>query len=119
VGPCTATSHPASTCGWQLTDIGYDPYQLYPTGLSLFNTGGFNNEGGYSDAEMDSLINATAYSSSTSVFLTYEDYAARQLPFLWLPNPDFLLVYKSNLHGYAPLNSFSGGNNEEVWYYGS
>jgi peptide/nickel transport system substrate-binding protein len=119
VGPCTATSHPASTCGWQLTDIGYDPYQLYPTGLSLFNTGGFNNEGGYSNAEMDSLINATAYSSSNSVFLTYEDYAARQLPYLWLPNPDFLLVYKSNLHGYAPLNSFSGGNNEEVWYYGS
>ena len=27
VGICTAATHPASTCGWQLVDFGYDPYR--------------------------------------------------------------------------------------------
>jgi peptide/nickel transport system substrate-binding protein len=119
VGSCSATSHPASTCGWQLTDIGYDPYQLYPSGSSMFNTGGFNNEGGYSNTQENNLINETEYSPSSSVFLNYENYTAQQLPYIWLPNPDFLQAYKSNLHGFAPLNSFSGGNNEEDWYFSS
>jgi peptide/nickel transport system substrate-binding protein len=116
VGTCSASSHPASACGWQLVDVGYDPYELYPAGSGFFNTGGPNNQGGYSSPEMNSLINATEYGSSTSAFFTYEDYAARQLPWLWLPNQEFIDVYKSNLRGFTPLNPFSGGLNPEVWY---
>jgi len=119
VGTCTAGSHPASTCGWQLVDFGYDPYELYPAGSGFFNTGGPNNQGGYSDPTMDNLINATEYGSSSSAFFAYEDYAARQLPWLWLPNQSFLQVYKSNLKGFTPLNPFSGSLNPEVWYFGS
>jgi peptide/nickel transport system substrate-binding protein len=120
VGTCTAAKHPASTCGWQLVDFGYDPYPgLYPDGAGFFNTGGYNNAGGYSDPEMNRLINATEYGSGTKTFFTYEDYAARQLPWLWLPDEDILQVYKSNLHGFAPLNPFSGSLNPEVWYYSS
>jgi peptide/nickel transport system substrate-binding protein len=119
VGSCSASSAPASTCGWQLVDFGYDPYPLYPAGDGFFNTGGFNNEGGYSDPEMNNLINATEYGSGTQAFYTYEDYAARQLPWLWLPNQAFIQVYKSNLHGYTPLNPFSGTLNPEVWYFTS
>jgi peptide/nickel transport system substrate-binding protein len=119
VGTCTASSHPASTCGWQLSDVGYDPYQLYPAGSGFFNTGGPNNQGGYSSTEMDNLINATEYGSGTSAFFAYEDYAARQLPWLWLPNQSFLQVYKSNLNGFTPVNPFSGGLNPEVWSFSS
>jgi peptide/nickel transport system substrate-binding protein len=119
VGNCTASSHPASTCGWQLVDFGYDPYSLYPAGDGFFNTGGFNNSGGYSSPEMNTLINATEFGSSTKAFFAYEDYAARQLPWLWLPNRSAILVYKSTLHGITPLNPFSGGLNPEVWYYSS
>jgi peptide/nickel transport system substrate-binding protein len=119
VGACTASSHPAATCGWQLVDFGYDEYELYPAGNGFFNTGGYNNEGGYSNAEMNSLINATEHGSSTSAFFTYEDYAARQLPWLWLPLGSNIFVYKSNLQGFAPLNPVSGGLNPEVWYYSS
>jgi peptide/nickel transport system substrate-binding protein len=101
-------------------DFGYDPYMgIYPAGNGFFDTGGFNNEGGYSDSEMNSLINATEYSSGTQSFYTYEDYAARQLPWLWLPNQAFVQVYKSNLHGFTPLNPFSGTLNPEVWYFSS
>jgi len=117
VGTCTASSHPAPTCGWQLADFGYDPYSLDPAGDGLFNTGGVNNQGGYSSTEMNNLINATEYGSSTSAFYAYEDYAARQLPWLWLPNQSNVFVYKSNLAGVTPLNPFSGTLNPEVWYY--
>jgi peptide/nickel transport system substrate-binding protein len=120
VGTCTASSAPASTCGWQLVDFGYDPYMgIYPAGNGFFDSGGFNNAGGYSDPEMNNLINATEYGSGTQTFYTYEDYAARQLPWLWLPNQAFVQVYKNNLHGFTPLNPFSGTLNPEVWYYSS
>jgi peptide/nickel transport system substrate-binding protein len=120
VGTCTASSAPASSCGWQLVDFGYDPYPgIYPAGDGFFDTGGFNNEGGYSDPEMNSLISATEYGSSAQTFFTYEDYAAQQLPWLWLPNPAFVQVYKSTLHGFTPLNPFSGTLNPEVWSYSS
>lgn len=120
MGNCTATSHPASTCGWQLVDYGYDPYAgLFPSGAGFFNTGGFNNLGGYSDPEMNQLINNTEYGSSTQAFFTYENYAAEQLPWLWLPNSDYIFVYKSNIAGFAPLNPFSGSNNFQDWYFSS
>jgi peptide/nickel transport system substrate-binding protein len=117
LGVCTASSHPASTCGWQLADVGYDPYNMYPAGSSLFNTGGVNNMGGYSSPEEDSLINATEYGSSRQAFYQYEDYTAEQLPWLWIPLRSNILVYKSTLGGFAPLNPMSGGENPEDWYY--
>ncbi|MBF9066872.1 peptide ABC transporter substrate-binding protein [Streptacidiphilus fuscans] len=117
VGTCTAQSHPAATCGWQLADFGYDPYSLYPAGEGLFNSGGTSNQGGYSDPKMDQLINATEYGSDTASFYAYEDYAAQQLPWLWLPNHNSLLVYRNNLQGITPLNPFSGGLNPEMWGY--
>jgi peptide/nickel transport system substrate-binding protein len=116
-GVCDAQSHPASTCSWQLVDFGYDPYSLDPTGGSFFNTGGVNNQGGYSSTEENNLINQTEYGSSPSAFYAYEDYTAEQLPWLWLPNESNLFVYKKNLAGVTPLNPFSGTLNPEVWYY--
>lgn len=116
-GVCTASSHPASSCGWQLVDEGYIPYNLYPAGSSLFNTGGVNNNGGYSSPEEDDLVNATEYGSSTQAFFQYENYTADQLPWLWLPLESNVWVYKNNLGGFAPLNPISGGLNPEDWYY--
>jgi peptide/nickel transport system substrate-binding protein len=116
-GVCSASSHPAATCSWQLVDEGYIPYDLYPTGSSLFNTGGINNDGGYSSPEENNLINATEYGSSTQAFYQYEDYTAEQLPWLWLPLETNIWVYKSTLGGFAPLNPVSGGLNPEAWYY--
>jgi peptide/nickel transport system substrate-binding protein len=90
---------------------------MYPAGSSLFNTGGVNNMGGYSSPEEDSLINATEYGSSRQAFYQYEDYTAEQLPWLWIPLRSNILVYKSSLGGFAPLNPMSGGENPEDWNY--
>lgn len=117
VGTCTAAKHPASSCGWQLVNFGYDPVELYPSSDGFFDTTGVNNQGGYSNPEMNTLIRNTEYSSSTSAFYAYEDFAARQLPWLWLPLESNINVYRSNLAGYTPLNPFSGGLNPEVWYF--
>jgi peptide/nickel transport system substrate-binding protein len=117
VGVCNASSHPASTCSWQLVYFGYEPYSLYPAGDGIFNTDGTGNQGGYSSAEEDKLINETEFGSSAQTFFAYEDYTAEQLPQLWLPLPSNIQVYKSNLANYAPLNPFSGGLNPEAWYF--
>jgi peptide/nickel transport system substrate-binding protein len=114
---CNAQTHPTSTCSWQLQDYGYNPYGLDPSGAGLFNTGGYGNYGGYSSPEMNKLIDNTEYSSSSSAFFAYENYAAAQLPYLWIPNASNLVVYKKNLGGITPWNPFSGTLNPEVWYF--
>jgi peptide/nickel transport system substrate-binding protein len=116
-GICTASSHPASSCGWQLEDYGYNEYTLQPSGAGMFNTNGLGNYSGYASPEEDRLINATEYGSSSAAFYAYENYTARQLPLLWLPDPSGLFVYKKNLAGITPWNPFSGTLNPEVWYY--
>jgi peptide/nickel transport system substrate-binding protein len=115
-GVCTAKSH-AQNCGWQLVEFGYDPYGLYPADTGNFATGGSSNYGGYSDPAADSLINTTLQVSSQQDFFNYEDYVARQLPWLWLPLRENIEVYKSNLGGFVPLNPFSFDLNFEVWYF--
>jgi peptide/nickel transport system substrate-binding protein len=114
---CNASYHPVSTCSWQMQQYGYDPYSLDPSGASLWNTDGVENYSGYSSPEMDSLINETEYGSSSSAFFAYENYAAQQLPVLYLPDPDFIWVYKKNLAGAFPSNPFSVNQDPAVWYY--
>jgi len=115
-GVCTQKSH-AQGCGWQIVEFGYDPYGLYPADNGIFVTGGPSNNGGYSDPTADSLIQATLQGSGQQAFFAYEDYVARQLPWLWLPLREGLEVYRSNLGGFTPLNSFSGAENPEDWYF--
>jgi peptide/nickel transport system substrate-binding protein len=114
---CNAQSHPGSTCSWQLQNFGWQPYSLDPTGAGLFNTDAINNYGGYSSPQMNQLINETEYGSNPSAFYAYENYAAEQLPWLWLPNPSAVYVYKSNLAGFVPTSPFDFTLNPEVWYY--
>jgi peptide/nickel transport system substrate-binding protein len=117
-GTCNAQSHPASTCyDWQLQQYGYNSYLADPNGAGMLTTGGVTNYGGYSTPEMDKLIDATEYGSSSSAFFAYEDYAAEQLPLLWLPDASSVFVYKNNLAGVTPTNPFDATYNPEVWYY--
>ena len=117
-GTCNEKSHPAAICyDWQLEQYGYNEYLMDPSGAGQFNTDANGNYGGYSSTEMNNLIDATEYGASSQAFFKYEDYAAEQLPLLWLPNEEAVFVYKKNLAGVTPLNPFSGLLNPEVWYY--
>jgi peptide/nickel transport system substrate-binding protein len=117
-GTCNQQSHTVSACSWQLQQFGYIPYSsLDPSGAGSFNTDAIGNYGGYSSTEMNNLIDATEYGSSPAAFAAYENYAAAQLPWLWLPLQAGVYVYKSNLAGVTPVNPFSVGLNPELWYY--
>ncbi len=110
--PCTRAT--GAGCSWDLSnwDIGADGSWLYgldhyPTGGAIFASGAGANGGGYSDPHSDALISATHTSSSLSALYRYEDYLARQLPVLWIPNQDnYLTIIRSSLRGALPQNPF-------------
>jgi peptide/nickel transport system substrate-binding protein len=82
--PCT----PDQPCNWDMQFWGggwiYAP-DYYPSGDEIFSTGAAANYGGYTDAQMDTLITTTETSATAASLTPYEDYAAKQLPVLWMP----------------------------------
>lgn len=101
-----------SICKWQLSFFGtagswYFP--AFPTGDSLFQSKGGANFGNYSDADVDKLISASTTSSSTQAIQDYSAALAKDLPVIWLPEPDYQIsVVKSGLGGFSqdPLANF-------------
>ncbi|APZ44735.1 peptide ABC transporter substrate-binding protein [Acidihalobacter ferrooxydans] len=94
---------------WEMAMIGwvYAP-DYYPSGGGMFNTGGGSNYGAYSNPKMDKLIAATTHGKGLKTLYAYENYAARQLPVLFLPAPGYLVKYDPRLHGmnkfYTPVS---------------
>jgi peptide/nickel transport system substrate-binding protein len=82
-----------------------------PTGEELFYTQAGSNAGYYSDRVNDATIAKTetaptAQAEQTALF-QYEDYLARQLPAIWVPQaPLQLTVYKRQLGGLIPQDVF-------------
>ncbi|MET7649171.1 peptide ABC transporter substrate-binding protein [Streptomyces sp. NPDC005426] len=101
-GQCTAGE---SGCTWQLSFFGsagswYFP--AYPSGDSLFATGGGSNFGNYSNAAVDKLINETTTDSSDAAMQKYSAALAKDLPVVWLPEPDYQVsVVRSGLGGFS------------------
>ncbi|MFF0461840.1 peptide ABC transporter substrate-binding protein [Streptomyces mexicanus] len=94
-----------SACTWQLSFFGtagswYFP--AFPTGDSLFQSKGGSNFGSYSDPRADRLIGATTTSNSPGAMQDYSAYLAKNLPVIWLPEPDYQIsVVKNGLGGFA------------------
>jgi peptide/nickel transport system substrate-binding protein len=106
---CT-TANPCSD--WDLDELSYTFDWVYgpdffPTGEQNFFTGAASNPGGYSSATDDANIIATntaaMHSAEFADLFKYEDYLARQLPVVWMPNEySQLTMYKSDLTGVVP-----------------
>jgi peptide/nickel transport system substrate-binding protein len=96
--PCKSSQ---AICKWQLSYFGTAGswyFSAYPTGDSLFQTGGGANFGDYSDASADTLIKATTQSNQSSAITDYSALLAKQLPVVWLPEPDYQIsVIKNGL----------------------
>ncbi|MEU3337535.1 peptide ABC transporter substrate-binding protein [Streptomyces sp. NPDC006668] len=99
---CTAGQ---SICKWQLSFFGtagswYFP--AFPTGDSLFQTKAGSNFGSYSNPDVDRLITASTTSSSTRAVQDYSAALAKDLPVIWLPEPDYQIsVMKKGLGGFS------------------
>jgi peptide/nickel transport system substrate-binding protein len=100
---------------WQLADWGtgwtYYPDYL-PTGEEFFYENSISNAGDFISPSMDADITATntapTYASEIKAIFKYEDYAAKDLPVVWLPNgPYQFTMYKSNLKGLVPQGIFA------------
>jgi peptide/nickel transport system substrate-binding protein len=114
----TTPCKPGPKCTWDILNFGgwnFNGPGFEPTGEPLFATGASSNSGSYSDAQMDSLINATHTSSSLSAFQSYATYTAQQLPFIWMPNAYGVQAVTSSLANvtFNPLATFL----PEYWYF--
>ena len=92
---------------WDLANYGlwiFAP-DFYPTGEELFQTGAGSNAGSYSDPKADALIKETDFSVSNGYFAQYENYLAKQLPYLWQPNTIGVDEVQKTLTGVTPFNS--------------
>ncbi|MGA8426942.1 MAG: ABC transporter substrate-binding protein, partial [Candidatus Dormiibacterota bacterium] len=110
-GGCSTTS-PCST--WDMGNWGggwvYSP-DYFPTGEELFETGAESNPGYYSSTETNKLIAATNTDATVSGEIkaldTYENYLAKQLPVVWMPDEPYqLTMYKKTLKGLVPQGVF-------------
>ena len=94
-----------SICDWQLSFFGTAGswyFSAFPSGDSLFQSHGGSNFGNYSNPEVDKLINTSTVSDSTRTVQNYSAALAKDLPVIWLPEPDYQIsVIKKGLGGFA------------------
>ncbi|MEO3747484.1 peptide ABC transporter substrate-binding protein [Plantactinospora sp. B5E13] len=95
-----------ASCSWDMSFFGSQGSWYYPafaSGERLFATDAPVNLGSYSNPEADTLIEATQFSGDESALKAYNDFLAKDLPVLWMPNPVFQIsAYRSGLQGVEP-----------------
>jgi peptide/nickel transport system substrate-binding protein len=112
---------PCSKAGcWQMLYYNqgwyFDPGYNDPDGTILFKSGAFDNAGTYSDSTANSIMNKIPSGSTTALY-DYENYIAKQLPDLWMPQFDYQIsAVNSKLMGVLPQDPDSNIYPEN-WYY--
>ncbi len=111
VAPCP------KTCNWQLGFYGSLTYPSgLPTGDGLWTKGGALNAGTWYTPETQRLIDATLHSNGLKLFYAYEDYIAKELPWIWVADVDGSLAeVKKSLHGFTENEYYA--ITPEDWYY--
>ena len=91
---CTSTSTtPWSIC-WSGDSWTYEP-NYYPSGEQMFVSGASANAGGYADPQMNALVAADTRGKST--LSAFAQYAAGQLPVLFLPTQESIVETSRSL----------------------
>jgi peptide/nickel transport system substrate-binding protein len=105
---------------WQMIYYGqgwfFNPGYNDPDGSALFETGGGVNGGSYTNTTADSLMTGLA-SGGFSALYDYQNYLARQLPVLWMPQFDQQIsAVNSKLQGIFPQDPDTNIYPEN-WYF--
>jgi peptide/nickel transport system substrate-binding protein len=116
--PCSAGQ---ASCKWQMVYWGngweFSP-DNYPSGEVAFATGAVGNWGSYSNQTMDQLIKATTSLPGLRPLFTWEQYAAMQLPMLFMPlSPYQVSAISTRLHGAVPQPADGLSLTPEDWYF--
>lgn len=104
---------------WSMQDFGAFVQTSYPTSNNAFNTGGNFNLGSYSNPDMDALIKASTYGADPNALSAEVTALSKDLPVLFFPTPDTLIVWKDTLSG--PPSTFRSPlkfvYSPEQWYF--
>jgi peptide/nickel transport system substrate-binding protein len=105
---------------WQMNYYGqgwyFDPGYNDPDGSAIFASTGTSNGGGYRDPAADALMAKLAPGGLPALY-AYQDYLAKQLPVLWMPQLDAQISAVSNkLRGVYPQDPL-GNIYPENWYF--
>jgi len=84
---------------WGVANWGEYGTTPYPTEENIFNTGGSENMGGYSDRTADKLIDAAIYGTQADAATKVADYLARDVPILFLPCADVIDAVSQKVDG--------------------
>jgi len=113
---------PANENKWAMQDFGGESNSTYPTTFSLFNTGGSNQIGDYSNPTADKLINDSITSSDPNAVKTEAAFLTTDQPSLFEPNEDYTWAWKTTLsstktEAWANLTQYY--TTPEYWYFNS
>lgn len=105
---------------WQLNYYGqgwyFDPGYNDPDGSAIWASNGVDNSGAYANPAADSLMAKLAPGGLPALY-AYQDYLAKQLPVLWMPQLDAQISAVSNkLRGVYPQDPL-GNIYPENWYF--
>jgi len=105
---------------WQMNYYGqgwiFAPVANVPDGGPFLATGAPANAGGYSNPTTDLLL-SRLHSGGSSALYDYENYVAKNLPMLWMPEADLQVsALSSTLEGALPQDPL-GNIYPEDWYF--
>ena len=113
---------PANENKWAMQDFGGETNSTYPTTFSLFNTGGSNQIGNYSNPTADKLINDSITSSDPAAVKAEAAFLTTDQPSMFEPNNDYTWAWKTNVASTIPEafeNLTQYYSTPEYWYLSS
>ena len=88
---------PANENKWAMEDFGGETQDAYPTTFGLFNTGGSNQVGDYSNPTADQLINESISGGNPTAVKNEASFLTSNQPVQFQPNPDLIWAWKNTL----------------------
>ena len=113
---------PANENKWAMEDFGGETDNSYPTTFGLFNTGGTNQVGDYSNPQADALINESISGGNPSAVKNEAQFLTTDQPVQFQPNPDVIWAWKNTLSAQNPQaweNLTQYWATPEFWYFNS
>jgi peptide/nickel transport system substrate-binding protein len=113
-------SAPSNVNKWAMQDFGGFTDSPYATQFGLYNTGGPEQVGDYSNPTADALINASISSGNPSAVKNEASFLTENQPVQFQPNPDVIWAWKNTLSAVNPQaweNLTQYYATPELWYY--
>jgi peptide/nickel transport system substrate-binding protein len=113
---------PANENKWAIEDFGGETDVPYATTFGLFNTGGTEQVGDYSNPTADALINASIAGGNPAAVKNEASFLTMNQPVQFQPNPDLIWAWKNTISATMPQmweNLTQYYATPEFWYFNS